>query len=132
MRQSQLVVIPRSHAVRDQPHADSFAHGLLDHRLGSLGVGAGIALEQADSHPVHGSRIVDDPAAVHRVGVSLFERYTGPYTEAAEPVIEQTMSKRICVRLVAHRVRTWDHHKLGLPHSPPAGSTAPAPMGRAE
>jgi PPOX class probable F420-dependent enzyme len=78
------------------------------------------------------AEIVDDPAAVHRVGVSLFERYTGPYTEAAEPVIEQTMSKRICVRLVAHRVRTWDHHKLGLPHSPPAGSTAPAPMGRAE
>jgi hypothetical protein len=29
------------------------------------------------------------------------------------------------VRIVPHRVRSWDHHKLGLPAMPVAGSTAP-------
>jgi PPOX class probable F420-dependent enzyme len=75
------------------------------------------------------AEIVDDPGAVHRVGVSLFERYTGPYTEAADHVIEQTMNKRICVRVVARRVRTWDHRKLGLPHTPAAGTTAATALG---
>jgi hypothetical protein len=36
------------------------------------------------------------------------------------------MNKRVAVRIVGHRTRSWDHRKLGLPHMPVGGSTAPA------
>ena len=32
------------------------------------------------------AEIVDDPDVSHRVGVSVFERYTGPYTDEMKPV----------------------------------------------
>ncbi|MCU1469753.1 MAG: F420-dependent protein [Glaciihabitans sp.] len=72
------------------------------------------------------AEIVEDPEAVFRVGVSVWERYTGPYTEEQRPAVEMMMNGRIAVRLVAKRVRSWDHRKLGLPAMPLAGSTAPA------
>jgi len=36
------------------------------------------------------------------------------------------------VRIVPRRARSWDHRKLGLPHMPVGGSTAPAVFGAAE
>src|ERR1700739_265024 len=75
------------------------------------------------------AQIVDDPGVSHRVGVSVFERYTGPYSDDMKPVIEQMMNKRVCVRIVARRARSWDHSKLGFPHMPGGGSTAPAVLG---
>jgi PPOX class probable F420-dependent enzyme len=71
------------------------------------------------------AEIVDDPGAVFRVGVSVWERYTGPYTEEQRPAVDMMMNKRIAARLVVKRVRSWDHRKLGLPPMPLAGSTAP-------
>ncbi|BCO37025.1 PPOX class F420-dependent oxidoreductase [Mycobacterium heckeshornense] len=70
--------------------------------------------------------IVDDPEALFRVGVSVWERYTGPYTEELKPAVDQMMHKRIAVRIVTRRTRSWDHRKLGLPHMPVGGSTAPS------
>lgn len=55
---------------------------------------------------------------------SVYERYTGPYTEDARPVLEFMMSKRIAVRLVPQRVRSWDHRKLGMDPLGTTGSTA--------
>ncbi len=75
------------------------------------------------------AEIVDDTDALHRVGVSVWERYTGPYTDDLKPMVDQMMYKRICVRIVARRARSWDHRKLGLPHMPVGGSTAPAALG---
>src|ERR1700761_6952650 len=72
------------------------------------------------------AEIVDDPDVSHRVGVSVFERYTAPYTDEAKPIIEQMMNKRVCIRIVARRARSWDHRKLGMPAMPVGGSTAPA------
>lgn len=66
----------------------------------------------------------DDPDMLLRVGISLWERYTGPYTEDMKPYVEQMMNKRIAVRVKASRYRSWDHRKLGLPDMPVAGSTA--------
>jgi PPOX class probable F420-dependent enzyme len=56
--------------------------------------------------------------------ISVYERYTAPYTEDARPVVELMMSKRIVVKLVPQRVRSWDHRKLGLDPMTPMGSTA--------
>lgn len=72
------------------------------------------------------AEIVEDPDAIFRVGVSVWERYTGPYTEEMKPAVDQMMHKRIAVRIVAHRSRSWDHRKLGLPPMPLGGSTAPS------
>ncbi|EID11205.1 hypothetical protein MXEN_16252 [Mycobacterium xenopi RIVM700367] len=70
--------------------------------------------------------IVDDPETIFRVGVSVWERYTGPYTDELKPAVDQMMHKRIAVRIVTRRTRSWDHRKLGLPHMPVGGSTAPS------
>lgn len=71
------------------------------------------------------AEIIDDPDTAHRVGVSVWERYTGPYTEDMRPFVEQMMNKRVCVRIVPRRTRSWDHRKLGLPPVALGGSTAP-------
>jgi PPOX class probable F420-dependent enzyme len=56
--------------------------------------------------------------------ISVYERYTAPYTEDARPIVELMMNKRIVVKLVPQRVRSWDHRKLGLAPMAPMGSTA--------
>lgn len=69
--------------------------------------------------------IIDDPDTLFRVGVSVWERYTGPYSAQVEPLVRQMMAKRVAVRVAVDRVRSWDHRKLGLPEMPVAGTTAP-------
>lgn len=69
--------------------------------------------------------IVDDPDALWAVGVSVWERYTGPYTDEAKPFVEMMLSKRVAVRLDVERVRSWDHTKLGMNPMEVGGSTAP-------
>ncbi len=71
------------------------------------------------------AEIIDDPDTCFRVGVSVWERYTGPYSEDMKAGVEMMMNKRVAVRLVTSRTRSWDHRKLGLPPMPLSGSTAP-------
>jgi len=78
------------------------------------------------------AEIVDDPDTIFRVGISVWERYTGPYTDEVKPFVDQMMNKRIAVRIVTRRTRSWDHRKLGLAHIPVGGSTAPAALGTAQ
>jgi PPOX class probable F420-dependent enzyme len=68
--------------------------------------------------------ISEDPDDLWRVGVDVWERYTGPYTEEARPLVEFMIQKRIAVRLEVERVRSWDHRKLGMDPIPLGGSTA--------
>lgn len=70
--------------------------------------------------------VEEDADTLFRVGVSVFERYTGPYSEEMKPAVDMMMNKRIAVRIVPRRTRSWDHRKLGLPAMPVGGSTAPA------
>ncbi|RFD25327.1 PPOX class F420-dependent oxidoreductase [Mycobacterium uberis] len=65
------------------------------------------------------AEIVDDPDFLFRVGISMWERYTGPYTDYAKPIIDRIINKRVGVRIVTRRIRSWDHRKLGVPA--PAG-----------
>ena len=71
------------------------------------------------------AEIHDDPDTIFAVGVSVWERYNGPYTEELRPAVDMMMNKRVAVRIAANRVRSWDHRKLGLPAMPVAGTTAP-------
>jgi PPOX class probable F420-dependent enzyme len=68
--------------------------------------------------------IVDDPEAIWAVGVNVWERYTGPYTEEMRPFVEMMLNKRVVVRVEVDRVRSWDHRKLGMDPTPLGGSTA--------
>jgi PPOX class probable F420-dependent enzyme len=71
------------------------------------------------------AEIVDtDPDLLLRVGISVWERYTGPYSDDMRPFVDQMMKNRIAVRVVPTRLRSWDHRKLGMPEMPVAGSTA--------
>jgi PPOX class probable F420-dependent enzyme len=56
--------------------------------------------------------------------ISVYERYTAPYTPETRPLVERMMNKRIVVKLVPHRARSWDHGKLGLDPIAASGSTA--------
>jgi PPOX class probable F420-dependent enzyme len=68
--------------------------------------------------------VVDDPDALWAVGVSVWERYNGPYSEEVKPLVEFMLNKRVAVRVDVERVRSWDHRKLGMDATPIAGSTA--------
>lgn len=68
--------------------------------------------------------IVDDVDALWKVGVQIWERYTGPYTEEVKPLVEYMLHKRVAVRLVPERTRSWDHRKLGIDPIPLGGTTA--------
>jgi PPOX class probable F420-dependent enzyme len=68
--------------------------------------------------------IDDDPDLLLRVGISVWERYTGPYSDEMRPFVDQMMNNRIAVRVVPTRLRSWDHGKLGMPDMPLSGSTA--------
>ena len=68
--------------------------------------------------------IVEDPEALWEVGVSVWERYNGPYTDEVKPLVEFMLHKRIAVRIDVDRVRSWDHRKLGMDPIELGGTTA--------
>ncbi len=68
--------------------------------------------------------ILDDADALWDVGVSVWERYTGPYTDEMKPFVEVMLHKRVAVRVDVDRVRSWDHRKLGMDATPLGGTTA--------
>jgi PPOX class probable F420-dependent enzyme len=70
------------------------------------------------------AEIVEDPERMWELGVSVFERYTGPYTEAMKPFVEAMLHKRVVVKLDVERTVTWDHRKLGLG---PTGASSAVP-----
>ncbi|WP_299570795.1 PPOX class F420-dependent oxidoreductase [uncultured Williamsia sp.] len=91
----------------------------------SVMVEDGLTYDRLRGVAVEGTaEIVEDPDSLLRVGISVWERYNGEYTDEVRPFVDQMMHKRVAVRVVPTRVRSWDHAKLGLPEMPIAGSTA--------
>ena len=96
-----------------------------DDRMSVL-VEAGHTYDQLRGVALEGrGEVIDDPDAVWRVGVDVFERYQGPYTEEMRPLVEAMLVKRVVVRLVVERTRSWDHRKLGMGAVELGGTTAP-------
>jgi PPOX class probable F420-dependent enzyme len=96
-------------------------------------VEAGTTYDQLRGVSIEGTAtLIEDTAddEYWAAGISVFERYQGPYTDDMRPFVEMMMNKRMVVRVDPTRVRSWDHRKLGLDPMPAAGSTAPyLPMG---
>ena len=61
------------------------------------------------------AEIVEDPERMWSLGVNLFERYYGAYTDDLRPFVETMLNKRVVIKLHPERTVTWDHRKLGLP-----------------
>jgi PPOX class probable F420-dependent enzyme len=70
------------------------------------------------------ARITEDPDEIWEVGVSVWERYNGPYSDEVKPLVEFMLNKRVAVKVDVERVRSWDHRKLGMDPMPIAGNTA--------
>ena len=70
------------------------------------------------------AEIVDDADALWAVGVQVWERYNGPYSEEVKPLVEFMLNNRVAVRVRAQRTRSWDHRKLGMDALPIGGTTA--------
>jgi PPOX class probable F420-dependent enzyme len=68
--------------------------------------------------------VVDDADALWKVGVSVWERYNGAYTEEMRPMVEVMVHNRVAVRIDVTRTRSWDHRKLALPALALGGTTA--------
>jgi PPOX class probable F420-dependent enzyme len=68
--------------------------------------------------------VIDDPDSLWKVGVSVFERYMGPYSDEMRPLVEVMINNRVAVRIDVERVRSWDHGKLGMAAMEVGGSTA--------
>jgi len=65
------------------------------------------------------AEFVDDPEHIFALGVNLFERYYGTYTEDLRPFVETMLHKRVVIALRVERTVSWDHRKLGLPSTRP-------------
>lgn len=86
---------------------------LRDPRLTIL-VEDGEAYEELRGVELVGSaEILRGPDQLWELGVSMYERYFGPYNEEARPAVEAMLHKRVAVRMRADRVVSWDHRKLG-------------------
>lgn len=70
------------------------------------------------------AEITDDPDRLWTLGVAVWERYNGPYTDEMKPLVEFMLNKRVAVRVAAERVRSWDHRKLGMEPMELGGTTA--------
>ena len=58
------------------------------------------------------TEIVEEPDRMWEMGVDLFGRYQGTYTEEMRPFVEAMLHKRVVVKLLVDRVVSWDHRKL--------------------
>jgi PPOX class probable F420-dependent enzyme len=58
------------------------------------------------------ARFIEEPDAVWRFGVAIWERYMGPYDESQRPLVEAMMRKRLLVTVDVDKIVSWDHRKL--------------------
>ncbi|MBW3537203.1 MAG: TIGR03618 family F420-dependent PPOX class oxidoreductase [Actinobacteria bacterium] len=55
--------------------------------------------------------ILEDRPTVDALGLSVYERYTGPIDDNAHEVVRVMGAKRVAVRIDVERTVSWDHRK---------------------
>lgn len=58
------------------------------------------------------ARIHEDEESLWRVGVSVWERYVGPYDEAAKDGLAMMLNNRLAVSIDIDKIVSWDHRKM--------------------
>jgi PPOX class probable F420-dependent enzyme len=69
------------------------------------------------------AEVIEDPTRMWELGVSVLERYYMPYTDEMRPAVEAMLNKRVVIKVNPIKVISWDHRKLGLPSTRPAGQS---------
>ena len=69
------------------------------------------------------AEIIDDPERLWPLGVSVFERYYGTFTDDLKPMVEVMINKRVAIKMHVERTVSWDHRKLGLPSTRPTSTS---------
>jgi PPOX class probable F420-dependent enzyme len=91
----------------------------------------GVVYEDLRGVAIEGvAEVSEDADLLWSIGVNLFERYYGPYTEDLRPIVEIMLNKRVAVRVKRQRVRSWDHRKLDLPSTGAAAGSTMTVAGR--
>jgi PPOX class probable F420-dependent enzyme len=85
----------------------------------------GITYDELRGVSIEGTAEIVEGDRLWGIGVSVFERYVGPYDESLRGGVESMLNKRVGVIVHATRVRTWDHRKMNLAPMALGGSTAP-------
>ncbi|MHB8244063.1 MAG: pyridoxamine 5'-phosphate oxidase family protein [Acidimicrobiales bacterium] len=79
----------------------------------TLLIEAGEAYDQLRGVELVGeAEIVEDPDRMMVLGVSVFERHYGPYSDDAAGLVQAMLNKRIVAKLHVRRTVSWDHRKL--------------------
>jgi PPOX class probable F420-dependent enzyme len=100
-------------AVETKKKSQKVQNLLRDPRLTFL-VEAGESYDQLRGVELVGrARLIDDDEAVWKFGVSMWERYIGPYSEDQRAGVEGMMRNRLIVAMDVEKVVSWDHRKLG-------------------
>jgi PPOX class probable F420-dependent enzyme len=73
---------------------------------------------------VGAARIIEDPDALWQFGLSMWERYMGPYSDDQRSMVELMMNNRLVVAIDIAKVVSWDHRKLA--QSVPTSQAVPA------
>jgi len=61
------------------------------------------------------AELIDDPARLWAIGVSVFERHVAPYNESDHRSgVEAMLHNRVGFKVHPNRTVTWDHRKLGI------------------
>ena len=58
------------------------------------------------------AEVVEDPERFWTLGVSVYERYVGPYSEEQRDAVAAMLHKRVAVKMHTERTVSWDHRKL--------------------
>jgi PPOX class probable F420-dependent enzyme len=91
----------------------------------------GVVYEDLRGVAIEGvAEVTDDADLLWRIGVNVFERYYGPYSDDLKPIVETMLNKRVAVRVTRQRTRSWDHRKLNLPSTGEAAGTTMTVAGR--
>ncbi|MGO8860798.1 MAG: pyridoxamine 5'-phosphate oxidase family protein [Acidimicrobiales bacterium] len=61
------------------------------------------------------AELIDDPERFWTLGVSVYERYVGPYSEERRDAVAAMLHKRVAVKMHTERTVSWDHRKLRAP-----------------
>lgn len=64
------------------------------------------------------ARLIEDDEAIWKFGVSMWERYYGPYVEDQKPMVEAMLRNRLVVTIDVTKTVSWDHRKLGASSLP--------------
>jgi PPOX class probable F420-dependent enzyme len=61
------------------------------------------------------AEVIDDPDRLFALGVSVYERHVGPYSDEQRGAVEAMLHKRVAIKMLAERTVSWDHRKLQSP-----------------